>query len=157
MTERKPPGTPTGSWVERQIRAAQERGAFDELPGRGRPIRDIDRPWDESHWLRAFVQREGLSASVLLPPALALAKEREELPGLLVRERSEERVRALVTDFNDRVRQARLTHLGGPPLTVRTCDVEQAVTDWRTAREQRAPRPAPVGPPERPRRWWHRR
>jgi hypothetical protein len=47
MTERKPPGAGFGTWVERQIRAATERGEFDNLPGAGKPIDDLDEPHDE--------------------------------------------------------------------------------------------------------------
>lgn len=156
MTDRRPPGTSTGSWVEQQIRAAEARGAFDDLPGHGKPLAGIDQPWDETHWLRAYVRREGLPASALLPPGLALAKERENLPATLARERSEDRVRALVADFNERVRRARLAELGGPPVTVRLVDVDGAVADWRAARERRATaaREAPTRPaPSRRPRW----
>ena len=42
----------------------------------------------------------GGSGSFLLPPALALLKALEDLPGQLRQERSEEKVRQLVLDFN---------------------------------------------------------
>ena len=38
MTDRKPPGVGFQTWVERQIREAMERGEFDNLPGKGKPI-----------------------------------------------------------------------------------------------------------------------
>ena len=38
MTERKPPGEAWESCAERNIRAARDEGAFDALPGFGRPI-----------------------------------------------------------------------------------------------------------------------
>ena len=47
MTERKPPGVGFGTWVERQIREATERGEFDNLPGTRKPIADLDKPHDE--------------------------------------------------------------------------------------------------------------
>ena len=31
MTQRKPPGTSWESWIDAQIRVAQEQGAFDNL------------------------------------------------------------------------------------------------------------------------------
>jgi Domain of unknown function (DUF1992) len=37
MTERKPPGVSWESWFEEQIRRAREDGAFDNLPGAGKP------------------------------------------------------------------------------------------------------------------------
>ena len=39
MTERKPPGTSWETWIDAQIRVAREQGAFDNLPGAGKPIR----------------------------------------------------------------------------------------------------------------------
>ena len=38
MTERKPPGTSWETWIEAQIRVAREQGAFDNLPGAGKPL-----------------------------------------------------------------------------------------------------------------------
>jgi hypothetical protein len=34
------------------IREAMERGAFDNLPGAGKPIPDIDQPYDPMWWLK---------------------------------------------------------------------------------------------------------
>lgn len=41
MTERKPPGTSWETWIEAQIRVAREQGAFDNLPGAGKPLPDL--------------------------------------------------------------------------------------------------------------------
>ena len=38
MTERKPPGTSWETWIEAQIRVAMEDGAFENLPGAGKPL-----------------------------------------------------------------------------------------------------------------------
>jgi hypothetical protein len=35
MTERKPPGVSFDGWVDKQIREAEQRGEFSELPGFG--------------------------------------------------------------------------------------------------------------------------
>jgi hypothetical protein len=48
------------SYVERQIREAMERGEFDELPGEGRPIPDLDRPYDPGWWAKKWLRRERL-------------------------------------------------------------------------------------------------
>jgi Domain of unknown function (DUF1992) len=40
MTERKPPDLSFTSWIDRQINEAAERGAFDNLPGAGKPLPD---------------------------------------------------------------------------------------------------------------------
>jgi Domain of unknown function (DUF1992) len=39
MTQRKPPGTSWETWIDAQIRVATEAGAFDNLPGAGKPSR----------------------------------------------------------------------------------------------------------------------
>ncbi|MEV4218944.1 DUF1992 domain-containing protein [Nonomuraea sp. NPDC049725] len=52
MTERKPGGMQFESWVDRQIREAQERGEFDDLPGAGKPLPGADKPYDEHWWIK---------------------------------------------------------------------------------------------------------
>lgn len=47
--------------VEAQIRAAAERGEFDNLPGAGKPIPDLDKPYDEMWWARKLLEREGIN------------------------------------------------------------------------------------------------
>jgi predicted flavoprotein YhiN len=49
VTSRKPFGT---GWIDRQIREARERGEFDNLPGTGKPLPDLDKPYDENWWVR---------------------------------------------------------------------------------------------------------
>ncbi|HVD28538.1 MAG TPA: DUF1992 domain-containing protein, partial [Mycobacteriales bacterium] len=41
------------SVVEAQIRQAQERGDFDDLPGKGKPIPGLDDPDDEQWWIKS--------------------------------------------------------------------------------------------------------
>lgn len=147
MTERKPAGVRFDSWVERQLREARDRGSFDDLPGTGRPLPRAAS--DELAWVREKVRREDLPVSALLPPALAVAKEVEDLPGRLERERSEVRVRAVVSDLNARIDAARRAPQVGPPVRTRSLDVEAVVAGWRDAAAARAqaqvPRPpAPV-------------
>jgi hypothetical protein len=54
-----PPLIPA-SLVERQILEAMERGEFDDLPGSGRPIEELERPYDPGWWARRWVRRERL-------------------------------------------------------------------------------------------------
>ena len=134
MTERKPPNVSFPDWVERQIRTAEQRGAFRDLPGSGKPIPDLDRPRDDMAWIVEKLRREQVDIAGVLPPALALAKQVEDLPQRLSRERAEPRVRALVADLNERIQRALLAPQIGPPVRVRPVDVEQAVTRWRADR-----------------------
>lgn len=129
MTERKPAGVSFESWIERQLREARERGSFDDLPGTGKPLpRTLG---DELAWVREKVRREDLPVSALLPPALAVAKEVEDLPERLARERSEVRVRLLVEDLNTRIDAARRGPQVGPPVRTGLLDVETVVAAWR--------------------------
>lgn len=77
LTERKPLGMPAEDWVERQIRQAQERGDFDNLPGAGKPI--PQRPSGTMEWVATKLREENIDSTALLPPSLALRKEVENL------------------------------------------------------------------------------
>lgn len=44
--------------AERKIREAQERGEFDDLPGKGKPIADIDRIRGDGWWAERTVREE---------------------------------------------------------------------------------------------------
>lgn len=155
MTERKPAGVSFETWVERQLREARERGSFDDLPGTGKPLPPTAS--DEMAWIREKVRREDLPVAALLPPSLAVAKEAEDLPGRLARERSEARVRSLVQDLNARIDAARRGPQIGPPVRTALLDVETVVAAWR---ESRTPPPVPVAPDPPPppvaRRGWGR-
>lgn len=128
MTERKPPGVSFESWVDRQIREAQERGSFDNLPGAGKPLPRADEPYDEDWWLKEKLRREGVS---VLPPTLRLRKEAEDALAKARRAPSERAVRHIVQEINERIRQALRRPLEGPPLNLTPFDVEQVVHEWR--------------------------
>ena len=55
--------------VERRIREAMEAGDFEDLPGSGRPIKDVDGKYEPLWWVRKWVRREGISADELRRPA----------------------------------------------------------------------------------------
>ena len=74
------------NWVDRQVREAQERGEFDDLPGAGRPIPGVAKH-DPNWWVKGLIEREKISAP--LPPGLALRREVEQLPTALAGVRDE--------------------------------------------------------------------
>jgi hypothetical protein len=166
MTERKPPGRSFESWVDKQIREATERGDFDNLPGAGKPIADLDRPYDEV-WVTNHLRREGLSSEDLLPTPLRLRKEVERFPETAAKLRTEVAVRDAAEELNTRI-MAWLRAPFGPPIPVRPVKVEEAVERWRSDREaaRRAAReaarsaantPADLpGRTPRQRPWWSR-
>ncbi|WP_410670790.1 DUF1992 domain-containing protein [Amycolatopsis sp. cmx-4-68] len=134
MTRRKPPKVSFRWWVDRQIDQARERGEFDDLPGTGKPLPKPTGNDAATDWILRQVRAGGHDTQALLPPALALKREVQDLPDRLAGERAERQVRELVEDLNDRIRAAYLNHHNGPPLTVALVDVEAAVADWRRSR-----------------------
>ncbi|EOD59838.1 DUF1992 domain-containing protein [Amycolatopsis vancoresmycina] len=134
MTARKPPKVSFRWWVDRQIDEARERGEFDDLPGTGQPLPKPTGNDAATDWVLREVRKGGHDTKALLPPALALKREVQDLPDRLAAERTERRVRELVEDLNTRIRHAYLNHLSGPPLTVALVDAEEAVEDWRRSR-----------------------
>jgi hypothetical protein len=141
------------TWVDLQIRQAQERGEFDNLPGAGKPIEGLGGEHDPDWWLKKLVERERIA---VLPPSIALRKEDAELDERLDKLNVERDVRREVEDFNERVIRARYSLTAGPPLLTMPRDVEATVEAWNERRAaRRPPRSQPVDPPKR-RRWWRR-
>ncbi len=134
MTGRKPPKVSFRWWVDRQISEARDRGEFDDLPGTGKPLPPPTGNDAATDWVLRRVRAEGHDTAALLPPSLALKREVQDLPATVAGERTERRVREVVEDLNERIRQAYLNHLSGPPLTVAMVDVEEALEDWRRSR-----------------------
>lgn len=128
MTERKPPGISFESWADRQIREAEARGEFADLPGAGKPLPGIDQPYDEQWWVREKMEREDLS---FLPPSLALRKEAEDALRAAGRARTEAEARRVVTEINERIREAIRCPPEGPPVNLAPFDVELVVGEWR--------------------------
>lgn len=139
-------------WVERQIREAQERGDFDNLPGAGKPLSFLDQPQDENWWIKGLIEREQLDVSAALPPQLALRKEAQTLPERVLQQPTEQAVREVLEDFNARVRECWKRPVEGPLVVVRTVDVEELVARWRTRRAAQRPFARRDAPPEQARR-----
>lgn len=131
MTERKPAGMSFETWVERQIREAQERGEFDDLPGSGKPLPGAGRRYDENWWLNDKLKREGVSA---LPPSLVLRRAAEDALAEAKSAASEAEVRRIIEEINDRIRAAIRQPPAGPPLGLVPYDVERVVAEWRAGR-----------------------
>ncbi|TDD99076.1 DUF1992 domain-containing protein [Jiangella asiatica] len=135
MTERKPSGLNFESWIDKQIREAQERGEFDDLPLSGKPL-PSRRPGDELWWVREKLAREGETTDALLPTPLKLRKEIHRLPETLRDVRSELAVRDVVDELNERIKQW-LRAPSGPQIAVGVVDAEAVVEQWRADRAER--------------------
>lgn len=131
MTTRKPTGADRETWIDRQIREAQERGEFDGLRGAGEPIADLDRPRDELWWIRKKLQQENFS---YLPPTLQLRKDVETALAEIDDAGSEREVRQIVTAINERIRYVNRTAVSGPPSTVMVLDEDDTVRGWHARR-----------------------
>ena len=122
MTERKPREISFASWVDQQVSEAAERGAFDNLPGAGKPI---SRRGGTDAWLQDYLRREGVSADELLPTPLRLRKEIERLTETVQDLHSEDEVRQVVKGLNRRIAEWRRIP-DGPPVYLRLVDEEIA-------------------------------
>ena len=132
------------SLVDRQLREAQERGEFDNLPGAGKPLPGAGGEYVEDWWVRDWLRREG-EATGVLPPTLALRREREDLDRLVDRLHDERAVRDHVAALNEQIRKARVGLLDGPPTLLPPVDADDVVRRWR----ERRVRAARGGPADR--------
>jgi len=164
MTERKPQGMSFRSWIDQQIGEATERGAFDNLPGTGKPLRGRGNPDDPDAWVLDWVRREGVPTEEMLPTPLRLRKQTAQLAESVPDFASEQEVRDAVAELNDRIMEWRRLPIG-PPIFVRLVDGEAMVARWRAERPEppavtaaTAARSADAGAQARSglRRWWRR-
>ena len=64
--------------AERRIRAAAERGEFDDLPGAGQPLPGQGGTYDPNWWVKEWIRRTGLEETL----AELRSTIRAELPKL---------------------------------------------------------------------------
>lgn len=131
MTERKPQGTSWESWVEAQIRVAAEQGAFDNLPGAGKPIPNLDEANDPLWWVKQFARREQVS---MLPPSLELARKVETELAAIGKLDDEANVRRRIAALNAEIAKLNATVVEGPPTRLGTLDIDKFVARWRQVR-----------------------
>ena|SRR5579863_5363975 len=164
MTERKPAGMGFTSWIDQQISEAAERGAFDDLPGAGKPLPKRN-DFNGQAWLADYVRRQGGSIEDTLPAPLRLRRQRELLTEAVPQFRSPEQVREAAAELNEQIIKWRKLPQD-PPIFVPLVDTEALVKLWLAAREadelNRAPEPAGEQPPSpeaspASRRPWRRR
>ncbi|MEW2624565.1 DUF1992 domain-containing protein [Streptomyces sp. NPDC048106] len=136
MTERKPPGVPFENWVDKQIRDAEARGEFQQLPGVGEPLpAEVESTYDELWWVKRKMHREGLA---MLPPALALRREAEDALAAAHAAPSERMARKIIEDVNVKIRDMMFKPPPGPPLGKKPYDVEEVVREWRRLRTSKS-------------------
>lgn len=127
------------SWVDQSIAQAERQGAFADLPGAGKPLRDVDTRTDPDWWVRGLIEREQLDLSEAMPGPMQLRREKSRFPESLLDLTDEAAVRARLEDFNERVladRRKPYSGTGSPPVVGRV-DVDQMVASWRRLRDER--------------------
>jgi hypothetical protein len=142
-----PTASDRAAYVETAIQQAIRSGAFDDLPGHGKPLDGLGEHHDPDWWIRRKIQTEQLTG--LGPPAIMLRVEHGQFAQRLDELSREDDVREYVEDFNRRVIEARRQLLGGPPVITPTHDVDAELAQWR---ERRAARLSASAPPAEPRR-----
>lgn len=146
VTRRRPPAVTTAravqSWVDQTIAQAERQGAFENLEGAGKPLRDVDVRSDPDWWVKGLIEREQLDLSGAMPGPMQLRREKAGFPDTLLDLSDETAVRARLEDFNERVLADRRRPYGGagsPPVVGRV-DVEEMVDLWRARRQEEAQR-----------------
>jgi hypothetical protein len=124
MTARKPPGTSWETWIEAQIHVAREQGAFDNLPGAGKPLPYLGQEYDPDWWVKQLVQREQIS---ILPPSLEILRKVDKELAAIEKLHDEATVRRRVAALNVEIARVNATVLEGPPTRLSTLDVDQVV------------------------------
>jgi len=136
VTERKPAGKSWESWREELIRLAHEEGAFDNLPGAGKPLPDLGESYDPDWWVKKLVQREKIS---MLPPSLELLRKVEAEIERIWKLSDEATVRERIRVLNAEIARANARAAEGPPTRLAPLDVDTIVAEWRAARKSGPP------------------
>ncbi|WP_431896068.1 DUF1992 domain-containing protein [Nonomuraea sp. bgisy101] len=118
--------------IDRQIREAQERGEFDDLPGAGKPLPNRNELNDELWWVKRKLADESLTMP--LPPSLALRKEAESALAEARAAATEDEVRRILEEINGKIAEGNRKAMSGPPLNLMPYDVEEFLDAWRERR-----------------------
>ncbi len=155
MTRRRPPGMSTQEWVEAQIKRAQNAGEFDDLPGAGKPLK-LAEQHDPDWWVKDFIRREDVETEALLPPAVQLRKEKQQVHEKVRGMRRESEVREYLADLNQRIRIS-IRDTTGPVVPTGPVDEDVVIAQWRMERPAPEPRDR-TAEPERPAKksFWQR-
>ncbi|MDX3661147.1 DUF1992 domain-containing protein [Streptomyces sp. ID05-26A] len=127
MTQRKPPGMGFESWIDRQIREAEERGEFDDLPSAGKPLPGAGQALEEDWWIKRKVREEEGAAG--LPPSLVLRKRAETARARALAATTDAEARAIIEEMNAEILDALRKPLSGPPLTLMPFDVDELLRE----------------------------
>jgi hypothetical protein len=144
MTQRKPWDLSFDSWIDVQIREAEERGLFEDLQGAGKPLSSLREADDPMWWAKQFLRREEVS---YLPPAIEVRVRAQKLREVLASFPSERALREAIDALNADIRRVNRTASDGPPTMQAPLDPDDLAAQWRDAQAKpSAPPPdAPAG------------
>jgi hypothetical protein len=117
--------------IERQIREAEERGEFENLPGAGKPIPGLDRPHDELWWVRQMLEREDIA---FLPGHLQLRRDAEKAIERALAAPTEAAARRIITELNGKIADHNRTATSGPGSDLAAIDVDEVLRRRGSAR-----------------------
>ena len=113
---------------ERRIDDARERGLFDDLPGHGKPIADIDQQRRAGWWAERFVRTERSKVK-----AMQLEDEIRNAKPALWRLATEGEVRHQVAALNRQIAEYNRVTTVAP---VAPLDMNETVATWARLRQQ---------------------
>ena len=129
--ERAAAKLPTPSSIEEMLKQATASGAFDDLPGAGKPFADRSEPYRPDWWARKLVEREQLN---IVPPALEIRGRIEKLLASLAQMESESAVLEAVEALNRDIAHTNARVTSGPATAVSRLDPERTLARWREQR-----------------------
>jgi DnaJ family protein C protein 28 len=107
------------SWIERKIREAQDRGEFDNLPGKGKPLDLTPNPYARDQEMAFKILKDAGCAPEWIELDKAIRSKLERALTALRRQR--------------RWRETRLSELADRSDRWTTVERERAWASWRTA------------------------
>jgi hypothetical protein len=124
----------TDQWVEAQLQRAQNAGEFDNLAGAGKPLKLADQH-DPDWWVKDFIRREDIETEALLPPAVQLRKEKQQVHDKVRGMRRESEVRDYLAELNQRIRIS-IRDTTGPVVPVGMVDEDAILARWRVEHDE---------------------
>ena len=107
------------SWVDQKIREAQERGQFDNLPGRGKPLDLTPNPYAQGQELAFKILKDAGYAPEWIEVDKAIRMHLEQARATLVRKRT--------------WREARLHELAGKADSWSEAERRRTLAGWQDA------------------------
>jgi hypothetical protein len=108
-----------------------EEGAFDNLPGAGKPLPNFGQEYDPLWWHKQLVKREQVS---ILPPSLELLRKVEVALAAIGTLEDEAAVRHQVAVLNVEIARVNATAVEGPPTRLSPLNVDRVVAHWQRKR-----------------------